>query len=322
MPTHRHDDVVAVRGDVAARVLAGDRGVDEAIALLDAAEAHVDVPLVDEAERARLQSLAAGREERAPHWHSLLARRDEVPVGYAGVLLPSAPAGPATADLAVDRSAPPTGPTVQALLAGLESLGWGHGAARLVVWMRHAESAELARATDAGYGIERRLGVLGRRLDAAGPELAPPDGIAIRAYRPGTDDEAVAEVLAAAYAGTSEAGWTVDALRERRRYDWFDPEDLLVAEGPDTTIRGLHWLKRRSERVGEVYNLAIAPSAQGSGLGRALLLAGLRRLAATGCDEVLLWVDLANEPAVRLYTSAGFTTRWEDIALVRTLRGR
>jgi hypothetical protein len=36
---------------------------------------------------------------------------------------------------------------------------------------------------------------------------------------------------------------------------------------------------------------------------------------------VLLWVDRANERAVRLYTSQGFTTRWDDVALGRTLRG-
>jgi hypothetical protein len=33
-----------------------------------------------------------------------------------------------------------------------------------------------------------------------------------------------------------------------------------------------------------------------------------------------LWVDLANERGVRLYTSHGFHVRWEDLALGRELR--
>jgi hypothetical protein len=33
-------------------------------------------------------------------------------------------------------------------------------------------------------------------------------------------------------------------------------------------------------------------------------------------------VDLANETAVRLYAAHGFATRWEDVALGRTLRGQ
>ena len=83
----------------------------------------------------------------------------------------------------------------------------------------------------------------------------------------------------------------------------------------------MHWTKRRGEGVGEVYNLAVAPDGQGHGLGRRLLDAGLRHLRGIGCGEVLLWVDLANEAAIRLYTTAGFTARWEDIAFIRHARG-
>ncbi len=323
-----HGDVLAVRDGVAVGVLAEQQAVGEALALLDAAEAAVAVPLVDEAERVRLEGLAAGDDERAPHWHGLLARRDGRAVGYAGMTLPAGPGDAAVADLAVLPEGPVIAAAVQSLLAGLEALAWRYAAARLQVWIRHATVRELTPATDAGYGIERRLAVLGRRLDAPVDEARVGEegadvgsGVRIRAYRPDEDDEAVVGVLAAAYAGTAEAGWSVADLRERRGYDWFDPADLLVAEGDDGRLRGLHWLKRRGPATGEVYNLAIAPEAQGEGLGRVLLDAGMRHLREIGCDDVLLWVDLANEPAVRLYTSRGFVTRWEDVALRRTLRG-
>lgn len=315
-----HGDVIATRDDVVARVLAGDRGVEAALALLDAAGSVVEVPLVDEAERARLESLASGRDGRAPHWHSVLARRDGEAVGYGGVLLPESPGEPAAGDVAIARDHPPCGPVLSVLLAALEGLAWRHEAGRLTVWIRHATGPDIACAAAEGFGTERRLGVLGRRLGDVRP-VEPPPGVAIRAYRPDEDDEAVVAVLAAAYADTADRGWTLDRFRQRRAYSWFRAEDLLVADAGDGRLRGIHWLKRRGAGVGEVYNLAIAPDAQGSGLGAALLAAGLAHLAGQGIDDVLLWVDLSNEKAVRLYAAQGFATRWEDVALGRTLRG-
>jgi mycothiol synthase len=316
-----HGVLIAERGDVAATVLHGAAGVDEAVALLDAAESEVEVPLVDEAERERLHALADGQAERASHWHSLLARRDDVPVGYAGVVLPRSPGLDATADVAVAPGEEPRRPVLSVLLAGLEALAWQHAAGRLRVWIRHAAAADVACATDEGYGVERRLGVLGRDLTDL-PPPAPAAGVEVRGYRPDADDEGVVAVLAAAYGSTPEAGWDLARFRERRAWSWFRPEDVLVAEVEGGRLGGLHWLKRRGRGVGEVYNLAIHPDEQGRGIGAALLGAGLRHLGEVGCYEALLWVDLANERAVRLYASQGFTTRWEDVALTRTLRGR
>jgi mycothiol synthase len=318
---HDHHDVIATRDDVVARVLSGDDGVEDAIALLDRAEADLEVPLVDEAERQRLTELATGDTERPSHWHSLLARRGDRAVGYAGALLPTAPGLTATGDIAVLREGEPCTPVLGALLAGLEGLGWQHLAGRLQVWVRHAQPSDVVCATDEGYGVDRRLGVLGRWLDRPLPDGAEVVGTAVRAYRPDVDDAGVVEVLAAAYAGTADGGWDLARFRGRRGLSWFRAEDLLVAQDDDGWIAGIHWLKRRSEDVGEVYNLAIHPRAQGRGLGGVLLAAGLRHLAEVGCRDALLWVDLANERAVRLYISQGFTTRWEDVAFARTLRG-
>jgi mycothiol synthase len=44
---------------------------------------------------------------------------------------------------------------------------------------------------------------------------------------------------------------------------------------------------------------------QGSGLGRVLLLAGLRHLVDGGAEEVLLYVESDN-PAAHLYERTGF----------------
>lgn len=316
-----HDDLVATREDVVVRVLQGSEGIEDALDLLDAAEAQASVPLVDESERERLHALASGAEDRAAHWHSLLARRHGAPVGYAGLVLPEQAGGHAVGDLAILRGGDDPQPVLAALLAGLEGLSWRHEAGRLQVWLRHADSHETACVADQGFGLDRRLGVLGRSLDDLGDPPPTPAGVTVRAYRPDEDDEVVVAVLAAAYDGTPDGGWTLERFRERRDWSWFRPDDLLVAEAVDGTLTGVHWLKRRSDTAGEVYNLAIHPQAQGSGLGATLLHAGLSHLRDAGLTEVVLWVDLANERAVRLYTSQGFHTRWEDVAVGRTLRG-
>lgn len=315
---HGHDDVVARRDGVVARVLAGVDGTDDAIALLDRAESVVEVPLVDESERARLHALEDGRTPRPAHWHSVLARRAERAVGYAGLVLPEEPGGVASGDLAVLRDEPPTDPVLSVLLDGMEALAARHGAGRLRVWLRHALPADITCIADDGYALERRLAVLGRDLHDVEPPETPAD-VRIRSYRPDVDDDEVVAILAAAYAGTAEGGWDRERLRARRSYGWFDPDDLLVAEGPDGLL-GLHWTKRRNDDVGEVYNLAVAPAGQGRGLGALLLMAGLAHLRERGCSEALLWVDLSNERAVRLYARTGFHIRWEDVALTRTLR--
>ena len=307
-----------MHGEVAVEELSGAAHVDQVLALLNRAEADRGVPLVDESERVRLEDLAAGRTDRAPTWHSALARLDDTAVGYAALFRPEASAPQATGDVAVDRGRAISDTVLQALLAAATTLGERHGVRRLQVWLRDAHDDELHLAEVPGYRIDRRLGILARPLDEP-PAVAVPDGVVIDAFRE-DDADAVVEVLASAYAGTDDGGWTREDFDARRSLDWFDPADLLVArDRSEGWVLGIHWTKRRGAGVGEVHNLAIRPDAQGRRLGGALLTAGLAHLREVGCHEVVLWVDLANERAVQLYGAHGFTTAWVDVALGRDL---
>jgi mycothiol synthase len=277
--------------------------------------------LVDEAERDRLRRWVASG-QRPPAWHPLLARRRDGSVaGYGAVVVSGSRA---SGDAAPDPSRADR-PAVLASL--LERLGTRPGTAladgdldEVQVWVRNVTGDLLRPALATGWTVARRLAVLGRALTdvtAASPAIA---GVRLRAYRPDEDDAEVVRVLTAAYAGTDEAGWDLERFRTRRAYGWFRPEDLLVAELADGRLGGVHWTKRRTERQGEVYNLAVDPDARGRGLGPSLLAAGLAHLRDVGCDEVVLWVDRANERAVRLYERDGFVPRWEDVALRRSVR--
>lgn len=171
----------------------------------------------------------------------------------------------------------------------------------------HADHPGAARlAADHGFQRVRELWVMRRSSAAALPDLAAPDGVTVRSYREGDQDELL-RVNAAAFAHHPEQG-AMDAadLATRMSEPWFDPAGLLVAEGDDGSLLGFHWTKQHSDDLGEVYVVAIAPEAQGRGLGGLLTLAGLHHLAARGVAEVLLYVESDNDAAIALYTRLGF----------------
>lgn len=254
--------------------------------------------VVDEGELARLQ----GRRSR-DGWQAVVARdgAGEI-IGYAGL---------------VDRDGELSGDVVAAdgaevLVALLEWQRQTAGDRDLVTWLRFATDDELAAAKEAGFEVRRQLGVLGCDLDDV-PHVDPPEGVTIRPIT-NEDLDGVLAVLLDAYDGTPDGGWTMEELANRRAYPWYRDSDMLVAVTRDNRVAGVHWTKRRTPRTGEVYNLAIAPWAQGKGLGRALLAAGMEHVRDTGRSDMLLWVDRDNERALHLYDSLGFTTRWDDVA--------
>jgi mycothiol synthase len=148
------------------------------------------------------------------------------------------------------------------------------------------------------------------------PEPVVPDGVRIRAFVPGQDDERWLAVNARAFANHPEQGaWTQQDLAERLAAPWFDPAGFFLAWQGENLI-GYHWTKVHIDLeppIGEVYVLGIDPAAQGLRLGTLLLNEGLRFLQAQGLATVLLYVEADNPTAVHLYEKAGFTLYSSDI---------
>ena len=202
----------------------------------------------------------------------------------------------------------------------------GHTAGRLRLWA-HGERSDVPRmVAPLGLTAARTLLQLRRPLAGTGAALPPPRlpaGVRVRTFEPGRDDEAWVALNAAAFADHPEQGaWTLADLRQRMTEAWFDPGGFFLAERagrppePERLV-GSHWTKVL-DGLGEVYVLAVDPADQGSGLGRALTLVGLRHLQAAGLGQVLLYVDADNAPAVRLYESLGFR-RWDaDVMYARS----
>ena len=176
----------------------------------------------------------------------------------------------------------------------------------LALWSHGMHSRLNEPLAARGLARVRDLYQLRRDLDdlPSDPPLA--EGVTIRGFRPGADDDAWLAVNAAAFAHHPEQGrWTRADLDARVAEPWFDADGFLLAHrGPE--LVGYHWTKVHPDGAGEVYVLGVAPAAQGLGLGNALLVRGLRYLAGCGCPYVLLYVDGDNPGAVRLYERAGF----------------
>lgn len=191
----------------------------------------------------------------------------------------------------------------------------------LTAWSHGDDPAAAALASTHGFDRARALWVM-RRPTAGAPPLAPTReraGTTVRSWRP-EDEAGLLATNAAAFADHPEQGaMDADDLHARMAEPWFDPAGLFVADGGTRGIEGFHWTKVHPRRdpsgplTGEVYVVGIAPAAQGSGLGRTLTLTGLHHLVEErGVDEVLLYVESDNAPAVALYSGLGFTHADED----------
>ncbi len=183
----------------------------------------------------------------------------------------------------------------------------------LRVWA-HGDLPAAAKLAGA-EGLARVRALFQMRRPAAEPLPEPriAEGVTVRTFEPGRDEEAWLAVNGRAFAHHPEQGaWTIDDLREREAEGWFDPAGFFMAER-DGRLAGFHWTKVHPDGAGEVYVVGVDPDAQGLGLGRALTLVGLRHLREAGADPLMLYVDESNVPAVRLYESLGFVRHAVDV---------
>lgn len=290
----------------------GSADVDAVLALLRAAAAADGVrPLSEEAEL-RLQHGGP------PGGRDVLATAvDGTLLGYAR-FEGGEGTGDAEAELVVAPAARRQG-IGSALLTSLEDLAGGRP---LRVWA-HGDlpgSAELARRR--GYARARVLLQMRRDLAGVDPDPRPrlPEGVLLRAFRPGRDEQPWLRANARAFATHPEQGsWSTEDLLLREAEPWFDPAGFFLAWHGDRLL-GSHWTKVHPpgdagpEAVGEVYVLGVDPDAQGLGLGRALTDVGLAHLRSRGLRQVLLYVEEDNTAAVRLYERTGFTRYAVDVS--------
>ena len=276
--------------------------------LVARAEAVDGVPALSEHAMLRLA-------HEHPDVGHLLAVDGPSVVGYAQVEIGDA-GHPAVAELVMDPHARGRGLGRRLAAAVLGAVP----AARLHVWAHGDHPAARRLAEDFGMSPVRTLWQLRHGLTEPLPPAVMPDGVTLRTFRPGLDDDAWVELNARAFATHPEqGGWTAADLHDRMAESWFDPAGFFLAERQDPArLVGFHWTKVHPgsgevPAVGEVYVLGVDPGEQGNGLGRALTLAGLGHLRRLGLAEVMLYVDDDNAAGMRLYAGLGFHRHRADI---------
>ncbi len=195
-------------------------------------------------------------------------------------------------------------------------------ALRLDLWAYNDNPASARIAAEFGFHSARRLLHLHRHMRDVRHEPAPA-GVRLRAFVAGVDDEPLLSLNNRIFAGHPENGaWTLDDLRARMAQPWFDANDVLLLE-VDGRAAGFCWLKVEERgddgRVGEIYVIGALPEYQGRGLGRYLVGEALWRLRARKVDAAAIYVDQANDAAVRLYESSGFHHHHVDVCYTRPL---
>jgi len=197
------------------------------------------------------------------------------------------------------------------------------GGQRLVLWVFGADDRADDLSATHGFRCERELHQLRVPLPLPADPTWP-DGIDVRTFRPGVDEDAWLAVNNRAFAtDPDQHGWTKETLLRRESEPWFDPAGFVMAWRGDA-LAGFCWTKlhppappHEPQALGEIYVIGVDPGHQGIGLGRALVEGGLAALHARGAPVGMLFVDAANTGAVALYDALGFTVSRVDRAYVR-----
>ncbi|HEY3733245.1 MAG TPA: mycothiol synthase [Streptosporangiaceae bacterium] len=194
----------------------------------------------------------------------------------------------------------------------------------LRLWAHGDAPAATRLAQAAGFERIRALWQMRRSLAAPIDQPRYAEGVTVRTFAVDQDETPWLELNRRAFASHPEqGGWTSEDIALREREPWFDPEGFFLAERGGRLV-GFHWTKIHGGQdgppsghghdvIGEVYVVGVHPGERGTGLGRALTLRGLHYLRSRGLNQVMLYVDEANTPAIRLYESLGFSHWATDV---------
>ena len=207
-----------------------------------------------------------------------------------------------------------------ALLAAMEARAGELAAPAAIVKSSAPSVDDLAADALRARGYELFRHSFQMRLDLRNELEAPnwPDGITVRSFQPGCDDEVIYEVVQETFAdGFEYVRQTYEKWRAYAFLGAHDPSLWFLAED-GAEVAGICLC--RSEWAGDtdlgwVNDLGVRRPWRRKGLGLALLMHSFAELHARGNRQVGLGVDGLNPTgAVRLYERAGMhvARRWDQ----------
>ena len=195
------------------------------------------------------------------------------------------------------------------LLDELERLAAETGATRVRTIVSSLEEPLAAEVRSRGYAVIRHSFRMLIELHGGLADPVWPDGIAVRAVRPGEEP-----AVHAAHTDAFADHWGFHPDEYERWRVWtvaahsFDPSLWFLALAGEE-IAGFSLCRPHDSgdpRLGYVHLLGVRPPWRRRGLGEALLRHSFRAFADRGCDRVTLGVDAENTTgAVRLYERVG-----------------
>ena len=193
-------------------------------------------------------------------------------------------------------------------------------------WVRDVGPVHEDIGARAGWSRVRTLYLLDRpvqiesqpeqRSGSAFPTVASPD---IRAFGQPGDAEALLGINNAAFDWhPDQRDWTLSQLNARLAAPWVDTRLILLAE-EESTVQGFCWVRihhsmDQASPTGEIYLIAVDPTAHGRGLGKRLVNAGIAAMADHQCGRAVLWCEAENLGALAMYRSLGFSVHSTDAA--------
>lgn len=192
-----------------------------------------------------------------------------------------------------------------------------HGGGHVHWWVFEPTVGHEQVAAQVGLQPGRVLHQMRRSLPLSSTDatLAVP----VRAFEPGTDDQAWLNVNNRAFAHHPEqGGWDKETLLSRTAQPWFDPQGFVLHE-IDGQLAAFCWTKvdaTLDPTLGEIYVIAVDPDFHGRGLGKSIVVSGLMNMSNRGITTAMLYVDAHNTSAMSMYESLGFRIHRTDRAFV------
>jgi mycothiol synthase len=215
--------------------------------------------------------------------------------------------------------------TTATLLAASAAHVAAHGGGEISCWVFGATDDDDGMFAAAGFEVARSLYEMRAPLPLPIPDTPRwPPGVEVRSFDPDRDAADWLRVNNLAFGRhPDQGGWTEATRHARMSEPWFDAELLLMAFDADG-LAGFNWLKQHPAHgtdpaLGEIYVIGVDPRTQGTGLGRALAIAGLHAVHERGSAAALLFCAADNTGALVLYRSLGFSVHRTDRAYVRTV---
>jgi len=184
------------------------------------------------------------------------------------------------------------------------------GGAQIELWIHQVSDSADQAARDLGAEAYRDL------WQVRCPLPTDRSTIDTRAFTPADTDALVAVNNRAFSWHPEQSGMTPDSLRATMAESWFNADGFRLYERHGELL-GFCWTKVHTDMDpvhGEIYVIAVDPSAHGQGLGTQMTLAGLDWISDHGIEHALLYVESDNDPANATYSKIGFVHYQTDRA--------